>query len=215
MGSSRRFFSGRVAFAGSRSLGPWAAGLVGSVVRAAAASGASVGVGCCRGADHLVLSAALPALLPVSVRRLRVFAAFGPGGAGALPSASPSLVLAAAGSGVPVSWWAGGGLRVPPRARLARRSRALVSWAAAGPGPGAFVCFLASPVSRGSLRAAAFAASLGLPVLAFPVGCLSPVPPLASPAPPGRWSRVSGLGPGVPPAWLWAPDQAPLTEQEV
>lgn len=105
----------RVAFSGSRSLPPAWAGLVGRVV--AGFAGASLAVGCCRGADALVRSAAPGA---------RVFAAASPRPA-ALVARSVGLVrwlLAGGGPGsllvvfpagpcpagvVPSPRWAGGG----------------------------------------------------------------------------------------------------------
>lgn len=175
----------RVAFVGSRSCPPvWPA--VGRAVAAALARGSLVGVGCCSGADVLVLRAALAA----APARLCVFAAFGPGGAGAGPVSAVGAVAVAARLGASVAWCAGGPLSRPLRARLRARSAALVRWAAAG-GPGScLVAFVSSPSSRGSFRACRLAALAGLPVFLFPFGW-SP-----------RRSAVRSLGPSCPGCWV-------------
>jgi len=189
--------SALVGFVGSRSLPASAAPLVGRAVRAVLASGVRlVAVGCASGADRLALAAALSA----APGRVRVFAAFGPSGAGSVPVSSVAGVSAAARAGARVSWWAGGPASLPARARLARRASALVSAvAASGPGAG-LVCFLSCPASRGSVRACRLAARAGLPVVVFPVG-LSPasLPSLGA----GGWvSAGSGVWSA---AWRWAP----------
>ncbi|MGH8652645.1 MAG: hypothetical protein ACREYE_10965, partial [Gammaproteobacteria bacterium] len=166
------FPPGVVAVAGSSRLPPGGAQLVARVALALEASGFSLAVGCCAGADQVALSA---------VSAVRVLCAFGPGGAGAGPASAVRAVLAAQVSGVPVAWWAGGPPSVPLKARLARRTAAVVAQASAG-----CVVFFGSPVSRGALLAAELAAARGLPVIAFPVGFpASELPPLWA----GRWGR--------------------------
>ncbi len=213
MGFSGGSGSGLVGFAGSRSLSSSWAPLVSSVVSSVLASGRRVAVGCCRGADQLVLSS-----VPASaLSRVWVFAAFASSGAGSVPAVSAvSAVSAAAAGGAGVSWLAGGPLSLPARVRLAARSAFLVRALAAsrgfsGPGSALFL-FLASPSSRGSLRAARLAASLGVPVSAFCCGFSGPPPSLGS----GSWSfvgLVSGAG-----RWRWVPAseaQLPLFAEEV
>jgi len=129
-----------------------------------------------------------------------VFAAFGPGGAGSCPVSSVAGVAAAAAAGVQVRWWAGGGPSVPLRARLARRSAALVSSASA------VVAFLASPAPGGSVGALSLAASRGLPAFACACG-FSPalLPPLGA----GSWVAVAS-GP-LAGAFRWVPAATQLS----
>ncbi len=187
-----------VGFCGSRALPP---GVSASVVASVVASGRGVAVGCCVGGDRLVLSAVPSAV--AAAGRLSVFAAFGPGGAGACSASAVGPVLAAAAAGGSVRWWAGGGPGVPLRGRLASRSVALVR-AVAASGPGAsFVGLVASPCpaglrpsavwsscGSGSWSSLALAAGLGVPVVVFPLGWSwsSPWPGCWSPGPwPGSW----------------------------
>jgi hypothetical protein len=194
-----------VAFVGSRVLPSALAAVVPSVVRAVASCwpSARLLVGCCAGADAAVVSSALSSGL---ARRLSLFAVFGPSGAGAVrPVSAVGPVLSAASAGASVSWFAGGSLALPPRARLARRSLAVVA-AAAASGPALLVAFLA-PGSRGSVLACAAASGSGLPVLAFAVG---PGVPAALPGVAGSWRLLPCLSFGVVLAWSWRPDQEPL-----
>lgn len=178
-----------VCFGGSRSLSSSFASFVASVVVALGEPG--VVVGCAAGADALVVSAALAAGLPLSV-----FAVGGPDASGFWSGSAPFSLLRSAASvpGARVAWWSGGGLRVPLRARLIRRSvSALV-------GCSALVLFLASPSSRGSLAVASVAAGRGLPVFAFSCGFSDPPAPLRGCA--GRWVSFSLVGFS---AWRWDP----------
>jgi hypothetical protein len=181
-----------VVFGGSRSLPSGSAALVGRVVRAVLARGSSVAVGCASGADALVVRAVLGA---GAAALLSVFAVGAPSGAGFRCCSVPSWVSAAAASGARLFWLAGGALSVPLRSRLVRRSRASVVRS----GAAAAVFFVSSPCSRGSWRCAAFAASRGVPVFAFPVGfagsALSPLPGLR-----GSWRRASLAG-----CFRWCP----------
>lgn len=149
------------AIAGSRSLPPSAAPLVGRVAAAAAASGASLVVGCCVGADAFAVGAALAG--SVAPSSLRVLCAFAPGGAGAGGRSAVGAVSAFAARGGSVSWLAGGPLSVPLPARLARRSAAVVGAASAG-----VLLFLSpAPVGSGSSLVLRCAASRGLPCFVF------------------------------------------------
>lgn len=140
-----------VYFGGSRSLqSPSPA--VNQVVMAVCQSGASIHVGCCVGADALIISSALLGYKS----NLIVFAISDPQGQGSFPLSS-SLPQAAAGLGVSVHWQAGGPIQVPLSARLIKRSMA----AAAGCGAAVFF----SPGS-GSLAVAARLVS-SMPVFAF------------------------------------------------
>lgn len=171
------------AVAGSRSL---PAGSVPRIQSALAAMGpVPVAVGCCVGADAAVLAA-----LPAS--RLAVFAAFGPGGQGACSLSAVGPVGMACAAGAAVTWWAGGGLTVPLAARLAGRTRAVVSAASAG-----LLLFPASPSSRGSWLAAQLAVARGLPVVVVPLGFHAAALPLLGP---GGWSP----SPLVPGGWAWS-----------
>lgn len=184
-----------VAFGGSRSLSSsLLCSRVSSVVGAVLASGASVSVGCCVGADAQVVSSVLAA---GAASRLSVFSAFGPGGVGSCSVSAVSGVLAVSAAGGRVAWWSGGGPAVPLAARLARRSAACAqSVAPAGAGvllwPGA-----------GSLAAFAPAAlAAGLPLFAF-----APCAPLAVPGCVGGWAASSFVGFSC---WAWLPGQPSL-----
>lgn len=171
------FTGGVVAVAGSRALPAGGASLVAEAAQVLAGSGCSLVVGCCRGADAAVFSA---------VSASRVLCAFGPAGEGAGPASAVGPVLAFAASGGAVAWWAGGGPAVPLFARLARRTRAVVSCASSG-----LVLFPSSPASRGSWLAAGFAVARSLPVVVVPLGfSASLLPSLGV----GRWVRASGAG---------------------
>jgi hypothetical protein len=171
-----------VAFCGSRLLSSSASLLVSRVVRSVVAGGRGVAVGCCSGADSLVLASALA--LPSAP--LAVFAVGAPSGSGFCSFSAPLPLLLSAGAAV--RWCSGGPSSVPLAARLARRSLACVGFAA-GSGPGAgLVCFGLSALSRGSLLACRAAASAGLPVFSF--GAQLSLPPLGA----GAWVASPGAG---------------------
>lgn len=152
---------------------------------AAAAAGCSGWrVGCCVGADQLAVSALVGA---GQAQRVRVFAAFGPGGAGACSLSAVSSVSAAAAAGASVSWWAGGGAAVPLRGRLAARSAACVR--------GASALLLFSPGAGSLAVAGAAAVAAGVPVWAVAPAAPAPVPGFS-----GAWVRGSFLGFA---AWCW------------
>lgn len=188
------FNGGVVVVAGSRSLSGSGSAFVSRVVRGLVASGCSLSVGCCVGVDAAVLSAA-------PVQALRVFAAFGPAGAGACRWSAVGPVCAFAAGGGSVAWWAGGGPGLPLAARLAARTRAVVAAASSG-----VVVFFASPASRGSALACRSAAGHGLPVLAFPLGFPGAALPVLGA---GAWSPAGGAGVWAG-AWRWVPAQPAL-----
>jgi hypothetical protein len=202
------FSAGVVAVAGSRRLPPEASAVVSAVADELVAGGCSIVCGCCAGADAAVLAALAGAGGCAAGAPLRVLAAFGPvsppwpAAHYTAPGASRdhSAVAAVAEAllaGVPVTWWAGGGPSVPLRARLTRRTRAVVAEASA------LVVFPASPavVGSGSWLAASAAADRGLPVIAFPLGFPpAELPELGA----GVWMPV-GLGGVWIGAWRWAP----------
>lgn len=141
-----------VYFGGSRSVqapSPIISQVVGSVL----AAGHAIHVGCCVGADALVISSALCWRGQSS---LFVFAISSASGAGSC-SLSSSLPKAAAGMGASVTWQAGAPAHAPLAARLASRSLA------AAKGCQAAVFF--SPGS-GSLSVAARLVS-SMPIFAF------------------------------------------------
>ena len=171
------------AVAGSRCLPPGGASVVSFAL--AAVSPVAVSGGCCLGADAVALGCLAPS-------RLRVFAAFGPRGAGACRWSAVAAVSVCAALGARVSWWAGGGLAVPLPARLAARTRAVVGAASSG-----LLLFPASPSSRGSWLAARLALARGLPVVAFPLGFApGELPALGR----GAWQPASWRG-----GWRWVP----------
>ena len=169
---------------------------VGAVCRALVRGGCSLAVGCCAGVDAAVL-AAVGRGLPAA--RVACFAAFGPCGAGAGPASAVAAVQAFAAVGGAVSWWAGGGLRVPLFARLAARTGAVVAQASAGA-----VVFFTAPASRGSALAVRLAVARGLPVLAFPLGFHGSALPLPAA---GGWVPAGLSGPWSG-AWRWVSAQA-------
>jgi len=194
--------------------------LVSRVVRGAVVAGFAPVVGCAVGADSLVLSSALLAGL---APRLSVLAAFGPAGAGACASSSVSLVQSLACAGAPVSWWAGGGPRVPVVGRLAARSVALcrlVAGSAGSAGGAPFVGFVAGACpaalvparssrrcfagsGSGSWASLALAAGRGCAVSIFWCGAGAPVLPAW---PGGAWVPCSaGWLAG---SWSWVPTVA-------
>ena len=177
---------------GSRSLSPTP--IVGQVVRAILASGQAVHVGCALGADQAVIQAA--SRVPARHSFLVVFAAFGPGGAGAWSGSAVQAVSQAKQAGFLVHFLAGGPLAVPLVGRLMRRSQAALA------GCSASVFFLASPGCPVSLAVAGKAVAAGQPVFAFCSVC-----PQAPRGCAGRW--VSALFLGFP-CWQWSPAQGAL-----
>jgi len=203
-----------VGFSGGRALSGPPAALVGRVASAVLAAGSPVFVGCSLGADREVLSALLAAPSSPAVSASRVFAAFGPAGAGAASSSAVRAVCSLAPAGVPVLWWSGGGPAVPLRGRLAARSLALVRALAAdggslfvfpsglppapfGPGP------FPSCGGSGSWSSAAAAALLGVPVVVLAASWAGWRALPALPGPAGfLWSAVLIFG---VPGFAWSP----------
>lgn len=192
--------SGRsVYFGGSRGLS--SSLVVRSVVWAALAAGFSVRTGCAIGADSLVISAVLAAGW---LSRLAVFAAFGPGGAGALSCSASSLVGRVYRAGAQVVF--SSLLSCRPAARLAARSRAALLGSA-------IACFFLAPGSfarSGSLLAAAAAVRSGIPVYVFSCGFAGAPPALAGLA--GFWQRAFLWG---FPCWLWSAGQKSILKKEI
>ena len=174
------------ALAGSRSISSHPA--IAPVVQAALAAGASLRVGCCTGADALVIQSALQA---GGASQLRVFAQFAAGGQGWCSLSATLAVGAALHGGASVQFGAGGPLSLPLAARLVRRSQAVIA--------GAQALVLFAP-GAGSLSVAALAAAAGAQVFAF--GSL-PAPVSAA----GAWASSSLFG---LPCWQWQPAQASL-----
>jgi len=175
-----------VLLAGSRSLPSSFAPLISRVVSALSSAGRSLAVGCASGADALALASCRSLSLSASV-----FAVGTSAGAGFWSGSAPLSLLSAFPA---VRWLAGGPLSLPLAARLSRRTRAAVAFAAAAPRPGSgAVVFFRSPSSRGSALAARSAVAAGLPVVAFPCCGLSPsaLPSLGR----GRWAPAGGSAP--------------------
>jgi len=183
-----------IALAGSRHLQSPA--IVAPVVRAALAAGHQLRVGCCVGADALVIQAALAA---GGAQQLHVHGIGALGGVGRAQWAqgwcslsAVSAVRAAQGAGAHVHGWCGGSAPIPLAARLIRRSQAVIA--------GASALILFAP-GAGSLAVAALAVTRGMPVFAF--GPLpAPVPGSA-----GAWAPSSLFG---LPCWAWQLAQASL-----
>lgn len=120
---------------------------VAQVVQSIAQAGGSVHVGCCVGADALVIASALLCLPPSSLFVFAISSASGQGGF-SLSSSMPSI---AASSGASVQWLAGGALHLPLSARLISRSIAAARGCSAGvffsPGSGS-LAVMAQLVSK-------------------------------------------------------------------
>lgn len=171
-----------LAIVGSRSRP--ATSTVSAVLAAARATSVSMAVGCARGVDQSALLAAVRLRVPV-----RVFSVGGP--------ASPSPAVAAAiAAGAGVSWWAGGGAHVPYRARLVRRSQAVVLASSA-----VFAVF-GSNRSRGTLGACRFAIGKCKPVFAVALPGVQ-LPALGA----GQWQRAQLLGVSC---WRWVAGQGEI-----
>ncbi len=193
---------------GSRKIATEGVGLVHGVVQSVMGSGRSLSVGCAVGVDAVALAEGVR----IAADRVRLFSAFGPGGAGAVGQLSNVVGGAQAlSAGVAVEWWSGGGPQVPVRARLVNRSLACVH-SVMGGGLVAVVSSLPSrPFGRGvfpscgsgSWSAVAAAVQLGLPVVVFPVGL--PSRALPSLPVPGQWVSA---GSGVwSQGWKWSVNQ--------
>lgn len=172
---------------GSRRLSPAGLGVVRVVASLLACSGSSFVLGCASGADAAFLSA-LVLLFGVQPRRVQVFAA--------APFANfkgDGADRVAVQLGVRVVWGAGGGVSVPVRARLAKRSAAAASFASFG------VFVVESPSSKGSLRTASILARSGCPVRFFCVGFegAPDIPPDRK----GEWVSIGSVGSAS--AWAW------------
>jgi len=162
-----------------------------SLIQAVLHTGAQVHVGCCVGTDQAVIQAASRSS---SYQQVRVFAAWGPGGQGAVPTLSAiQSVQAWAAAGGAVTWWAGGGLNLPLAARLIQRSQAALS--------GSSIALVIEP-GPGSLAVAAHAVTGGMRVYAW-----SPSQPLHPAGHAGQWRASELLG---SPVWLWQPAQLQL-----
>lgn len=212
-----------VSLSGSRALPLRFLPVVSSVVRGAVTAGFAPAVGCCVGADALVISSAL---LGGFTSRLSILAAFGPDGKGAFSDSALSSVLSALAAGARVSWWSGGSIRVPPMGRLAQRSVALCRFTGGFP-HAPFIAFVTAPCpaglrpassskcfsgsGSGSWASLAYAAGLGRSV--FIVWCGSNV---LLPAWPGGswlqsdvpWLRNESAGERLSVAyetWSWVP----------
>lgn len=148
--------AGPVALVGGRRLSAGGAAHLQALAEQLAGRGIALVTGCCTGADRAVIQAALAGRLPLA--SLRVMAAFGPGGQGACSVSAVATVQAFAARGGQVGWWAGGGPGVPLRARLQRRTTAVVGGASA---------LVAMRPGRGSWRACRLAAAQGVPVVVF------------------------------------------------
>jgi hypothetical protein len=184
-----------VLFGGSRSLPGSFAPLVSRVVLASLARGFVVRVGCARGADQFAFQS-----VPGSKScRLHVFCVGGASGSGFWGGSAFKAVCRVAARGAQVSWFAGGPVGLPLRARLLRRSLAALS------GCSVACFFLASPSSAGSLRVAAAAAQSGVSVFAFSCGFSGAPAPLAGC--PGSWQPSSLAGSAC---FVWRPAQAAL-----
>ena len=179
---------------GSRSVSVGARQKISQVVSGLLAEGRVLVVGCATGADEAALSAALSA---GCVSQVRVFAAFGPGGAGACRWSAVSTVSRFVAAGGRVAWWAGGGSKVPLSVRLPLRTRVAVEASSC------LVAFFSVPGSRGSRLACRSAVRGGLPVAALPFGFPGArLPTLGA----GEW-RPSGKAGVWADAWRWVPGQ--------
>ena len=179
---------------GSRSVSASARRLIGEVVSGLLDEGRVLIAGCATGADEAVISTALSA---GCVSQVRVFAAFGPGGAGACRWSSVSMVSRFAAAGGQVAWWAGGGASVPLSVRLPLRTCVAVEASSC------LVAFFNVPDSRGSRLACRSAVRGGLPVAAFPLDFpATRLPTLGN----GDWQPTDRAGLWAD-AWRWVSAQ--------
>ncbi len=148
-----------IAVVGSRSVAFECTGALVSSVLQSLSPSVSLAVGCCVGIDSKVIRHCVK-----TNREFKVFAAFGPNGLGSVSLSAVSVVQAVARWEGRVSFWAGGGASVPVKARLARRSQAVV--AAGKDGLIAFV----STYEGHSFKLACQAAKEGKQVLLVPLG---------------------------------------------
>jgi hypothetical protein len=173
-----------VYFGGSRSL--TFSSIIPQVVSAAIAQGHSVHVGCCVGADALVLQS----ISSSSFSQLRVFAQFSQSGQGFLHGVSNHAVHFIPAS--VVSWVAGGALSLPVHVRLIKRSIAAFQ--------GCRQAVFFQPGS-GSLAVASHAVRQGLQVFAFG-SQPAPVPSCS-----GQWVSAQFMGFTC---WRWSKSQLSL-----
>jgi hypothetical protein len=166
-------------FVGSRSLSSVFSNGVSSVLSSVACSASPVSVGCCVGLDSLVLRSVLGNVVPLSA--VQCFSAFSQKGEGICRASAVQLVSEFARAGGTVTWLAGGALSLNIVPRLVLRTRAVVSSA-----PSGCAVFIDSPLSRGSLGAASFAVSKGIPVFLFACGFPRSAVPLLKGVP-GKW----------------------------
>jgi hypothetical protein len=185
------------------------------VASALLSAGSVLAVGCAAGADAAAVSSAVAA---GAASRLLLFAVGGRSGAGFAGRASAVAgVRSAVAAGAAVSWWAGGAVSVPLRARLVGRSLACVGAAAAG-GPGSgLVAFVGQLPPRvfgagawpscgsGSWGSAGAAALRGLPVVVVPVGSLAGVSVSSLPVLPGKGSWSPVLSGALSGGFRWVP----------
>ncbi len=135
------------------------------VVESLLQAGHSLAVGCAIGADQLALSAALQAR---QGKRVAVFAVGGADGEGFWRDSAKITVRRAVTAGVQVHWWAGGHGELV--SRLKARTQAMVKAIDASRGKEkiALIAFLGSTQSHGTVGTMQLAASLNIPVIAFP-----------------------------------------------
>lgn len=172
-------------FGGSRSLSA-PSPIIAQAVLSVIMSGSKIHVGCCVGADALVIASAL-LMRPPSLVVFAISSQSGQGGC-SLSSGLPSVVPSQGGR---VAWLAGGALSVPLAGRLIQRSRAALA------GCSAAVFFEPGP---GSLAVAAHAVSQ-MPVFAFGDK------PASIPGCAGQWvaAEFSGFA-----CWSWQSAQLSL-----
>jgi len=171
-----------VGVCGSRHLPPGASYAIANRVAELLASGHDIVTGCALGTDSAAIGAALGLNRP---HQLTVMAAFGRRGTGAIPGcSSPAAVAAAAAAGANVQYWTGGRPpTIPARARLARRSLAMLRYLL-NDGGALLACPNSSPppwlgpgrqwqtTGSGTWSAIAWAAGNDLPVYLLPLaGC--------------------------------------------
>jgi hypothetical protein len=167
---------GVVAVGGSRLLSPEGQRQLATVAAAVVASGRSLAVGCCVGADAAVISALSGS------PNIHIYAAFGPepDSPGSWVCSAVSTVSRAVAAGSPGSWWVGGRGHLPYKHRLAQRTLVV---ARLGVG-GCLVGFGRFGPHKGSLLLASACACRGYPVVGLADGfAVADLPLLGK----GRW----------------------------
>lgn len=149
-------------FAGSRDLPNTTFSLIDSII--SEVSGNIISVGCCVGADSLVLSSAIQ-----RKERIKLFAIGDDLGRGFWKGSNQNIMSLSKKCFL-VKWLAGGSLNVPIRARLARRSDALLEYVKSEKGTMIFFASSGPSEHSGTWRLVRKAVLSNTKAILFPIG---------------------------------------------